>query len=829
MAAAVSLETGLQFARDKQYDKAINEFTSLLSQDQNFADAFFYRGCAYLHLGQYKKAIDDFSSAISSGNLSSKHEPSAFYKRGYAYYKINQFDSALDDYRYFLNYCKNDQEQKYLHKGHFQMGVIYAALNKNSEAILHFDKAIQLSTGTEEDEQKLYYLHLGRAYACDAKYEKALENLRWVVKKSTDSFVKGCAYNELGQHQDALTEFENLLESNGNESKLVRTYHDHILFRQGLSCASRNLHVQALNHFQSALDHSKRPSSSNITDRILFRKGMSNIALNYPRKALIDFNDSTKLNDNQSDVFYARGILQYKLGRHDAAVHDQRKAIELGRKSPSVAPIYKTFYHTDKHGDNYNYYNYYENKIHEAKKLLEKNKGTPKEPIILHEIIRYLEKQASCSDDPLQQYKSAHEDIMNARGSSYKSSIENSILLAINSFQTAQCLSDKYLTQEMPENVIEQYINRAVESILCMSDLFDQCVIEQNWRELVAALEAEAELRKANVQHVHFNDIISIRYINDQLQRIETIKKTMALFADSRAQQEFYGLLIIRLWNLFDGVRSASTGIFSHALKGTCTKVSWAFKLLGKLFEFVPIGSQYGSKVFGLCESGLQQLDEKRIQNALKYLGDRCDSGTANKIADAIVTELTKMYKTQLERFPTKKEEEDAANNNNNNQQQPNTLCSKCARFFRRQKNCCLNDMELSTMETLVEYGASLALSCLIRLEVKDIEPFERIQNVFINGICRPSKLTVFHIMKLADKIKPKDAKNDKERWDTYDFFRRPAIDFENGTIRAQKETDMEKFGCRKATSDEKDLLKTKPEEFDKFGFKITIKIDNSS
>jgi len=137
--------------------------------------------------------------------------------------------------------------------------------------------------------------------------------------------------------------------------------------------------------------------------------------------------------------------------------------------------------------------------------------------------------------------------------------------------------------------------------------------------------------------------------------------------------------------------------------------------------------------------------------------------------------------------------------------------------------------MELSTMETLVEYGASLALSCLIRLEVKDIEPFERIQNVFINGICRSSKLTVFHIMKLADKIKPKDAKNDKERWDTYDFFRRPAIDFENGTGRAQKETDMEKFGYRKATSDEKDLLKTKPEEFDKFGFKITIKIDNSS
>jgi hypothetical protein len=83
--------------------------------------------------------------------------------------------------------------------------------------------------------------------------------------------------------------------------------------------------------------------------------------------------------------------------------------------------------------------------------------------------------------------------------------------------------------------------------------------------------------------------------------------------------------------------------------------------------------------------------------------------------------------------------------------------------------------------------------------------------------------------MALADKIKPKDAKNDKERWDTYDFFRRPAIDFENGTIRAQKQTDIAKFGCRKATSVEKKSFQTNPEELDKFGFKIIIKNDTSS
>jgi hypothetical protein len=208
----------------------------------------------------------------------------------------------------------------------------------------------------------------------------------------------------------------------------------------------------------------------------------------------------------------------------------------------------------------------------------------------------------------------------------------------------------------------------------------------------------------------------------------------------------------------------------------------------------------------------------------------------AIKTADAIVTELTKMYENQIKKFLTTSEEEAVAaaaaiaNNNQQQQQQRATACSKCASCFRKccrclgqQKNRLLNDKDLSTMETIVEYGASLSLSCLIRLEVTKIRKPERIQNVFVTGICRPSKGTFFHIMALADKIKPKDAKTDKDDWDTYDFFRRPAIDFENGTIRAQKETDRAKFGCRKPTFEEKYLLNTKAEKLDEFGFKITV------
>jgi tetratricopeptide (TPR) repeat protein len=120
MTGTAHLDTGLQLARDKQYNEAIEEFNLFLSQDHTYADAFYYRGCAYLHLSKYEKAINDFTSAISSLKLSIKHELPALYKRGYAHFKINQLDSALDDYRHYLYQCESVTGQGHLiHKGLF--------------------------------------------------------------------------------------------------------------------------------------------------------------------------------------------------------------------------------------------------------------------------------------------------------------------------------------------------------------------------------------------------------------------------------------------------------------------------------------------------------------------------------------------------------------------------------------------------------------------------------------------------------------------------------------------------------------------------------------
>ncbi|CAF4103211.1 unnamed protein product, partial [Adineta steineri] len=524
-------------------------------------------------------------------------------------------------------------------------------------------------------------------------------------------------------------------------------------------------------------------------------------------------------------VFYARSMLHYTLGRYDAAVYDQYKAMELERRSLPLASDHKTTYYTDKNDINHNTYIYYENRIHEAKNLWKNNKNTLNEADFHRLIAEYLQKQASYSKDPLTTYKSARGHIQSARTLSHGSQKKDYVDLIVNSLCLAQWLSKKYSSRNMPVSDIEKYIKCAVGSIKDMSNLLDKCVLEGDWSNIIKVLHNQQY--KSNIQHKCYFDIIRIEYTRDQLEKTGMIQKAMKYFDDSPAQQEFYGFLVIRLCNLFDGIRMDSSGILSHSLEGNLTKASWIFKLLGELFEFAPVGSEYGKKVFGLCESGLKKLDETRIENALNHIAILGDQTTFNETANAIAIELTTMYENQIKRFPTKTEE-DRTDATDSNQQKLN-CCSKCASCFKRcgqclcrQKSRLLNEAEQTTIQTIVEYGIGLFLICLTTLSAKDIKNLIDIQNVFVKAVCRPSKMNIPYALALVSEVKLKNDKED-EYWNPYDFFRRPAICFEDKTVVARNERDQEKFGCRKPTSEEEVLLKTKPTELEKYGFKIII------
>ncbi|CAF4903484.1 unnamed protein product, partial [Rotaria magnacalcarata] len=81
------------------------------------------------------------------------------------------------------------------------------------------------------------------------------------------------AYNELGQHEKALQEYNRWYESSSrNDNKLsplsLEILDDHVQFRRGLTYASLNGHDNALADYQYIFDKSNRLTSSTIADRI---------------------------------------------------------------------------------------------------------------------------------------------------------------------------------------------------------------------------------------------------------------------------------------------------------------------------------------------------------------------------------------------------------------------------------------------------------------------------------------------------------------------------------------------------------------------------------
>jgi tetratricopeptide (TPR) repeat protein len=86
---------GAVYGLKGQYDRAIEDFNKAIAIDPNFALAYYGRGNIYYNQGQYSQAIEDFHKAIAIN----PNYVDAYYNRGTAYLKIDAYDHALADIR----------------------------------------------------------------------------------------------------------------------------------------------------------------------------------------------------------------------------------------------------------------------------------------------------------------------------------------------------------------------------------------------------------------------------------------------------------------------------------------------------------------------------------------------------------------------------------------------------------------------------------------------------------------------------------------------------------------------------------------------------------
>ena len=143
---------------------AIKSYTCALKQDDDNASLYLYRGNEYRYVGEYDAAIDDL-------NRSLKLDPKRNYilfSIGLIYFEAHDYEKSIE---YLNRYINRDESQ--LPTVYLSVGMVYAALNRQKEAIAAFDQYLSLAPN-----DPLGHAEKGFALKAFGKNELGEESLR---------------------------------------------------------------------------------------------------------------------------------------------------------------------------------------------------------------------------------------------------------------------------------------------------------------------------------------------------------------------------------------------------------------------------------------------------------------------------------------------------------------------------------------------------------------------------------------------------------------------------------------------------------------------------
>jgi tetratricopeptide (TPR) repeat protein len=174
---------GYQHYLNKDYDKAIEAYTSAITLNQNNAKAYNNRGIAYKNKGQYDRAIEDYNKALAVN----PNDADAYTNRGIAYDNKGQYDRAIEDYNKAIALDPNHAA------AYTNRGLIHAKKKQYDRAIEDYNKAIILDPNLAQaytNRGVAYYMkgNMGRAIsdfqkACDMGDENGCKGLQIVLPR----------------------------------------------------------------------------------------------------------------------------------------------------------------------------------------------------------------------------------------------------------------------------------------------------------------------------------------------------------------------------------------------------------------------------------------------------------------------------------------------------------------------------------------------------------------------------------------------------------------------------------------------------------------------
>jgi len=311
------ISTASRLLKSGKTEKAVEVYSGVIAKHPQNGLLYFYRGQAYMTLGDFKKAQEDMTASINLGYP----ETTAYLWRGIIKGRYTgDWSGQLEDSSRALALDTANAE------GYSVRAEAEVRLGRYEDAVKDFNSAVTL----EPDN--------GQFYTERAKLKLSMNDSAGAVEDSKKAlavdpsaadvyFVLGQVYLKEGRISEAEENFTSALAYSGSNRDY---YESRAYVREKLGDLSG-----AVSDYQSAITASKDPGSDlyHSLARTYFRMRMNAGALLAIEKAIAKF-------PANAEYYDLRARAKSQMGDYESAVNDWRRAVELEPLKASMAEGY---------------------------------------------------------------------------------------------------------------------------------------------------------------------------------------------------------------------------------------------------------------------------------------------------------------------------------------------------------------------------------------------------------------------------------------------------------------------------------------------------------
>jgi tetratricopeptide (TPR) repeat protein len=370
---------GRAFLGMKENESALRDFTTVLSENQNFGPALLARGKLLLDANSNEDALADFQAAfladpsnlealvgyghalVVNGRAGEAVAPltraitadpknaEAYRYRGMAEASQNKIKPAVDDLEQAIKLNPDDYET------YFVLGLVYNGKEDYQAAAEQFAKAIEHykpKPGPQEDmpyvagyiQRSNTLVELGKQLKDNpakqkAAYRAALDDAQKIITQidpkntslngilAESLYSRGSAERMLGEIASAIRTFSKAIELNPEMDKAY--------FRRGVCFTLINEDRMAIADFQAAAHIAQ--NNNQHDPRSNMWEGFANAKLGDYHEALRAYGDAIAASDRYTPAYYNRALTYIQLGEYNKAIIDFNDAIRL---DPTNAEYY---------------------------------------------------------------------------------------------------------------------------------------------------------------------------------------------------------------------------------------------------------------------------------------------------------------------------------------------------------------------------------------------------------------------------------------------------------------------------------------------------------